>query len=434
MSEIKEEQIEKTSEDLKKSKDPEKRKHEKDSSGKEKKKKHKDKKKKKDKKSKKEHKKSKKKDEDREGHRKKSKDRHRSRSPSSKRHRSSKSSSDPVPAKLNRDKFQVDKKKLLEIAKSNLSTFLQVQNELQLASSTTNYNSSNIIIGKDKGQSIKDLINFCQKLSEGELKPSSSQTTYSSSIIIDKNEDLNKTSPSYLNNQLVPVSKPETSTAVVSLFPVSSGTKHRQVQVEEPAKKTCYVFDLDTVKLENENVLVEGKFTGQTDIRLLRPEELEGEYKAWTRKDLLINATPITGGIGKKLLEKMGWKEGEGLGKYREGSLEPLKLDIKINRKGLVSNSETGKMQNFVDPSTMQVCPNKHPVSLLLEYCKMKKWPDPLYEVIDENGPSHQRNFLIKVTVNGVPYLPDKPGSNKKQAKSNAATICLKSFGFKMLD
>ncbi len=47
-----------------------------------------------------------------------------------------------------------------------------------------------------------------------------------------------------------------------------------------------------------------GKFTGQTDIKLLTPEELEGEYKAWAKKNMLINAAPITEGIGKKLLGK----------------------------------------------------------------------------------------------------------------------------------
>lgn len=34
------------------------------------------------------------------------------------------------------------------------------------------------------------------------------------------------------------------------------------------------------------------------------------------------------------LLQKMGWKHGEGLGKHSEGSKEPLLLDIKMDRKG----------------------------------------------------------------------------------------------------
>ena len=34
------------------------------------------------------------------------------------------------------------------------------------------------------------------------------------------------------------------------------------------------------------------------------------------------------------LLQKMGWREGEGLGKLGMGDLEPLKLDVKIDRRG----------------------------------------------------------------------------------------------------
>ena len=34
------------------------------------------------------------------------------------------------------------------------------------------------------------------------------------------------------------------------------------------------------------------------------------------------------------LLQKMGWKQGEGLGKNSEGPVEPLMLDVKMDRKG----------------------------------------------------------------------------------------------------
>lgn len=34
------------------------------------------------------------------------------------------------------------------------------------------------------------------------------------------------------------------------------------------------------------------------------------------------------------LLQKMGWRPGEGLGKNKEGTLEPLKLEIKMDKKG----------------------------------------------------------------------------------------------------
>lgn len=51
-------------------------------------------------------------------------------------------------------------------------------------------------------------------------------------------------------------------------------------------------------------------------------------------QDVFTNAAPVSGGIGMFLLQKMGWKHGEGLGKNNEGAKEPLMLDFKIDRKG----------------------------------------------------------------------------------------------------
>lgn len=34
------------------------------------------------------------------------------------------------------------------------------------------------------------------------------------------------------------------------------------------------------------------------------------------------------------LLQKMGWKPGEGLGKNKEGTLQPLLLEVKMDKKG----------------------------------------------------------------------------------------------------
>jgi hypothetical protein len=38
--------------------------------------------------------------------------------------------------------------------------------------------------------------------------------------------------------------------------------------------------------------------------------------------------------MGMALLQKMGWRPGEGLGKNKEGTLEPLQLEIKMDKKG----------------------------------------------------------------------------------------------------
>lgn len=40
------------------------------------------------------------------------------------------------------------------------------------------------------------------------------------------------------------------------------------------------------------------------------------------------------------LLQKMGWRPGEGLGKERNGSLIPLELEVKRDKKGLLAQEE----------------------------------------------------------------------------------------------
>ena len=54
----------------------------------------------------------------------------------------------------------------------------------------------------------------------------------------------------------------------------------------------------------------------------------------------------------------MGWKEGQGLGKHKEGPIEPLKLDVKIDRKGLVTQEEVSsknKVQISINKESMPV-------------------------------------------------------------------------------
>ena len=51
-------------------------------------------------------------------------------------------------------------------------------------------------------------------------------------------------------------------------------------------------------------------------------------------QDVFTNAAPVKSGIGMFLLQRMGWKQGEGLGKNNEGRVDPLLLDVKTDRKG----------------------------------------------------------------------------------------------------
>ena len=56
------------------------------------------------------------------------------------------------------------------------------------------------------------------------------------------------------------------------------------------------------------------------------------------------------------MLKKMGWEEGEGLGRHKQGEADPLTLDIKFDKKGLAAAEEDGRRGtvsqqfNFTDP------------------------------------------------------------------------------------
>ncbi|CAG0890419.1 unnamed protein product [Darwinula stevensoni] len=38
--------------------------------------------------------------------------------------------------------------------------------------------------------------------------------------------------------------------------------------------------------------------------------------------------------FGQKMLEKMGWKKGDGLGRKKQGEVNPLRIDFKDDNKG----------------------------------------------------------------------------------------------------
>lgn len=83
-----------------------------------------------------------------------------------------------------------------------------------------------------------------------------------------------------------------------------------------------------------------GQFLGSTDVRVLSAKELASGSQAWARKNQLIDTQPVTSGMGMHLLKKMGWAPGEGLGKEKNGSLQPLLLELKLDKRGLEANDE----------------------------------------------------------------------------------------------
>lgn len=69
----------------------------------------------------------------------------------------------------------------------------------------------------------------------------------------------------------------------------------------------------------------------------------------------------------------------------------------------------------------------KDPKSLLQERIQARKSPSPLYKVLEETGPAHERTFTVGVFV-GETMLGQGIGRSKQQAEEEAATKALEKL------
>ncbi len=78
--------------------------------------------------------------------------------------------------------------------------------------------------------------------------------------------------------------------------------------------------------------------------------------------------------------------------------------------------------KNLIEPSARQGghLIDENYKSQLLEYAQANKFENPMYSVIHEEGPQHNRLFTVQVEINGESYGTGK-GRNKKSAEQNAA-------------
>ncbi|CAG0893832.1 unnamed protein product [Darwinula stevensoni] len=72
----------------------------------------------------------------------------------------------------------------------------------------------------------------------------------------------------------------------------------------------------------------------------------------------------------------------------------------------------------------------KNPVQALKELCEKNSWNPPEYTDVKESGEPHNRMFLVKVVANKKTYQPSQPSKSKKEARTAAASLCLKRLGF----
>lgn len=66
--------------------------------------------------------------------------------------------------------------------------------------------------------------------------------------------------------------------------------------------------------------------------------------------------------------------------------------------------------------------------SILQEYLQQRNLPQPTYNTLAEEGPQHQKTFLVEVTVEGK-IMGRGRGSTKKAAHQEAARIACQKYG-----
>ncbi|KAI2668813.1 Protein SON [Labeo rohita] len=265
--------------------------------------------------------------------------------------------------------------------------------------------------------SIKELTERCKKIAE-----SKEEMAIAKPHVSDDEEEERLFGASLKENKGIAFSlgntsvKPavRTEAAFAKEFPVSSGSQHRKkeadgaygewVPVEKKTEKpsTSGSSGTEETSKDNDSVFPEapsqpvditlavseravdawaqsntipGLFTGSTGAQVLSSDELTNSGpQAWIKKDQFLRAAPVSGGMGELLMRKMGWRSGEGLGKHREGTVEPIIIDFKTDRKEFV--------------------------------------------MVHHSGPDHRKNFLFKTA-----------SPNKKHAKAMAATVALQAMG-----
>ncbi|XP_069616898.1 protein SON isoform X2 [Ranitomeya imitator] len=383
----------------------------------------------------------------------------------------------------------LDKAQLLEIAKANAAAMcvkagVPLPPSLKPITTSTAGVDENIT-HRTYGVTIQELTEKCKQIAQSKEddvivnKPHDSDEEEEDRPFYNHPFKVSEHKPisfSLLNPSLKPA--PKTQVTLTKEFPVSSGSQHRKkedkvygewVPVDkntEESKDDVFTntgpsqpvdissamneravaqtrltgnpFDIEAVYMLSraqeqidawaQSTSIPGLFTGTTGAQILSPEEISiSGPQAWLRKDQFLKAAPVSGGRGALLMRKMGWREGEGLGRNNKGNVDPILLDFKTDRKGLVADGE--KASNKAVVPAMKDLSGKHPISALMELCNKKKLSPPEFELVDDTGPEHRKRFLFRVTVNGVLCQPSQPSLTKKLAKATAAAAALQALG-----
>lgn len=140
---------------------------------------------------------------------------------------------------------------------------------------------------------------------------------------------------------------------------------------------------------------------------------------------------PLSNTYGARLLTKMGWRFGEGLGRGRAGIVRPVRFQTKVDRLGLASASEKhiqAAARTKRSEQQSAAAADKNPVSILMEFCQKGKLSPPTYTDVEEIGPTNKRQFRISVTILNKTYLSPDLYKTKKEARAGSASLAAKEL------
>lgn len=302
--------------------------------------------------------------------------------------------------------------------------------------STSKINIEQIADTKEDNPSHMELMDRVQAFVESQVARQKAESVLHATILsaqLSQATFLKSETPAYfstVSQSKDPIGLTKVAKSVSEL--ISERLRYTQRLQRDPndydARKKLKDVDDQMSKWAEDGFALPGEFTGHTGARVLSEKELEPSdprFHAWAKKDQFKNAPEFNGGIGMRLMQKMGWKPGQGLGKNAAGPTEPLYLDVKSDKKGFFSEylERIPKRESVLDPT------GKNPVSVLMEVCSRNRWMNPEF-ICDEMGPHNNRRYLWKAILNGVEYSPSLPSSNKKAGKAQVCMVVLEALGF----
>ena len=165
------------------------------------------------------------------------------------------------------------------------------------------------------------------------------------------------------------------------------------------------------------------------------PHSSEGEL---TRiRASLVNGESLSSvayqlGIGKMVLLGDGEKKSGG---YRRPSILADVFEALVGAIYLDSNFETVKtlvldmFQERIESIETKTTPTKDSKTILQEHLQSHSLPLPVYNILEEIGPDHQKDFLVECKTVLLEQNESATAGSKRKAEQAAAALTLKKLG-----